>query len=365
MPLYGIESLADSVAECRTSLLDEFGRSIGLALDDALFAAARYVLDVNIVHGDALSMMTEQFSPRPITSAEWSDLGKGRYHRRIRRARRPHPAAASRLPRLMEAAAIGPVSTPGTSTVCRVEETGNDTTRARAAKVRPLIETHLGLVATGGAALLVGIRLLRVAHGEPNATFSILQSTGSGTVLTSILVEVIPVAAVGFWSYAIGRLPRWWLADNLDRHVLYLLGLTATALFLTLWSALLLGILLAIQVIVIVWRRRRSSTERAGLPSDAIIFLVGIMILLLFILPDRMWLPSEVVTIDGQAPITVYVLSESDDEVRLLRDDNRDILVVDVSDLGGRSLCANRDVWQRPLMSLGDPPTDYPQCPGW
>jgi hypothetical protein len=245
-----------------------------------------------------------------------------------------------------------------------VEEARNDTTLARIAQVRPLIEAHLGLVAASGAALLVGIRLLRVAHGEYNAAFSILQSTGTGTVLTSVLFEAIPVVAVVFWSYAIGGLPKWWSYKDLDRHVLYLLGLVATGLFLTLWSALLLGVLLAIQVIVVLWRRRGGSTARVGLPSDAIIFLVGIISLSLLILPDRMWLPSEVVSIDGQAPITVYVLAESDSEVRLLRDDNREILVVDVGDLAGRAICADRGVWQRSLMALGDPPPDYPDCPG-
>lgn len=232
-------------------------------------------------------------------------------------------------------------------------------------RVRALIEEHLGLVATAGAALLVGVRLLRVAHGDANAAFSILQNTGSGTVLTSVLVGAIPFAAVVFWSYAIAKLPSWWSYANLDRHVLYLLGLIASALFLTLFSMLILGILLVIQIGVILRRHQLGATSRIGLPSDAIIFFVGIMGLTLLVTPDRMWLPSEVVTIHGQAPITVYVLAESENQLRLLVDDNRDIVVVRIDDVADRSLCADVDSWGRSVMSLGDPPPDYPRCPGW
>lgn len=82
MSVYGIELLADNVVECRENLLEVVGRLVGLEPDDDLFAAARNVLEVNIVHGDALTMMMEDVSPQPITFAEWSYLGKGRFHRR-------------------------------------------------------------------------------------------------------------------------------------------------------------------------------------------------------------------------------------------------------------------------------------------
>jgi hypothetical protein len=82
MSIYGIELLADNVAECRHNLLEVFADDLRLAAKDDWRAAASSVLDVNIVHGDALSMQTQGSNPRPITFAEWSYLGKGRYHRR-------------------------------------------------------------------------------------------------------------------------------------------------------------------------------------------------------------------------------------------------------------------------------------------
>src|SRR5206468_2186166 len=79
MSIYGIELLADNVAECRANLLQVFTDRLGL--DDSA-SAAEAVVNVNIVHGDALAMSTAARLPQPITFAEWSYLGKGRFHRR-------------------------------------------------------------------------------------------------------------------------------------------------------------------------------------------------------------------------------------------------------------------------------------------
>lgn len=82
MSIYGIELLADNVAECRENLLGVFAERVDVETDDEWGRAADKVLAVNIVHGDALSMRTRGRSPQPIAFAEWSYLGKGRYHRR-------------------------------------------------------------------------------------------------------------------------------------------------------------------------------------------------------------------------------------------------------------------------------------------
>jgi len=82
MSIYGIELLADNIAECRANLIEVFASATGVNSHDEWFAAADNVLGVNIVHGDALTMRTQAASPEPITFAEWSYLGKGRYHRR-------------------------------------------------------------------------------------------------------------------------------------------------------------------------------------------------------------------------------------------------------------------------------------------
>ena len=82
MSIYGIELLADNVADCRENLLEVFVDATSVGGGDDWYAAAENVLAVNIVHGDALTMRTGAASPEPITFAEWSYLGKGKYHRR-------------------------------------------------------------------------------------------------------------------------------------------------------------------------------------------------------------------------------------------------------------------------------------------
>jgi hypothetical protein len=82
MCTYGIEILEDNVIECRERLLAIFRDYLRIPETDVLYVAAQKVLAVNIVHGDALSMMTQGKKPQPITFAEWAYLGKGRFQRR-------------------------------------------------------------------------------------------------------------------------------------------------------------------------------------------------------------------------------------------------------------------------------------------
>lgn len=80
MCMYGVELLADNMAECRANLLEIFADALDLKPTDDLYNAARHVLRHNLVLGDALIMKTHKGVP--ITFPEWGYLGKGRYQRR-------------------------------------------------------------------------------------------------------------------------------------------------------------------------------------------------------------------------------------------------------------------------------------------
>lgn len=80
MCTYGIELLADNIAECRANMLEIFADYLKLTESDELYSAASYVLSQNLVHGDALTMRTHD--DQPITFAEWGYLGKGKFQRR-------------------------------------------------------------------------------------------------------------------------------------------------------------------------------------------------------------------------------------------------------------------------------------------
>lgn len=80
MCTYGIELLADNIAECRSNMLEILTDYLDLDQSDDLYRAASYVLSQNLVHGDALTMRTSD--DQPITFSEWGYLGKGKFQRR-------------------------------------------------------------------------------------------------------------------------------------------------------------------------------------------------------------------------------------------------------------------------------------------
>lgn len=85
MCIYGIELLADNIAECRANLLGILADYLKLEESDDLYRAALYVLSQNLVHGDALTMRTHD--GQAITFAEWGYLAKGKFQRRDFRLR--------------------------------------------------------------------------------------------------------------------------------------------------------------------------------------------------------------------------------------------------------------------------------------
>ena len=80
MCTYGIELLVDNIAECRANMLEILANYLNLEESDDLYRSASYVLAQNLVHGDALTMLTHD--GQPITFAEWGYLGKGKFQRR-------------------------------------------------------------------------------------------------------------------------------------------------------------------------------------------------------------------------------------------------------------------------------------------
>jgi hypothetical protein len=80
MCTYGIELLADNIAECRANMLEALADYLNLSDTDELYLAAFNVLSQNIVHGDALTM--RMHDGHALTFAEWGYLGKGKFQRR-------------------------------------------------------------------------------------------------------------------------------------------------------------------------------------------------------------------------------------------------------------------------------------------
>ena len=80
MCIYGIELLEDNAEECRENLLDVFKKFLNIAPNEVVTLAARNILRVNIVRGDALSMLDP--NGEGIVFPEWAYLSKGKFSRR-------------------------------------------------------------------------------------------------------------------------------------------------------------------------------------------------------------------------------------------------------------------------------------------
>lgn len=80
MCIYGIELLDDNIAECRANMLEILAEYLNIDETDDIYRAASFVLSQNLVHGDALTMKTND--GKPMVFAEWGYLGKGKYQRR-------------------------------------------------------------------------------------------------------------------------------------------------------------------------------------------------------------------------------------------------------------------------------------------
>lgn len=84
--LYGIDILEDNVRQCRQRLFGIFDLNYlrlfsGKSNDDCR-ESVRYILERNIIHGDALSLKTVGKHPKPIAFSEWSPVNGSMLKRR-------------------------------------------------------------------------------------------------------------------------------------------------------------------------------------------------------------------------------------------------------------------------------------------
>lgn len=77
--IYGIDILEDNVQSCRQRLLGIFDavytRLFKKKVKDKCREAVRFILNQNIIWGNALTLKTEGDNPQPIVFAQWSLIG--------------------------------------------------------------------------------------------------------------------------------------------------------------------------------------------------------------------------------------------------------------------------------------------------
>jgi hypothetical protein len=73
--LYGIDILSDNVQKCRQRLFNildgAYTRLFKTKAKEKIRSAVRFILNLNIIHGNALTLKTEGDSQKPIVFAQW------------------------------------------------------------------------------------------------------------------------------------------------------------------------------------------------------------------------------------------------------------------------------------------------------
>ncbi|MGE3978313.1 MAG: DNA methyltransferase, partial [Nitrospira sp.] len=84
--IYGIDILEDNIQQCRERLFGIFNlnylRLFKNKSSDDCRESVRYILERNIIHGDALSLKTVGDNPKPIVFSEWSPVNGSMFKRR-------------------------------------------------------------------------------------------------------------------------------------------------------------------------------------------------------------------------------------------------------------------------------------------
>jgi SAM-dependent methyltransferase len=80
--LYGIDILEDNVMECRRRLFDIFDRRYDSLFKEECRESVTYILERNIIWGDALTLQTVGENPQPIVFSEWSPVNSNMIKRR-------------------------------------------------------------------------------------------------------------------------------------------------------------------------------------------------------------------------------------------------------------------------------------------
>jgi hypothetical protein len=84
--VYGIDILADNVLQCRQRLFEIFNQhytaQFKSSATDECRDSVKFILERNIIHGDALSLKTPGDNPQPIVFSEWSPVNGSMIKRR-------------------------------------------------------------------------------------------------------------------------------------------------------------------------------------------------------------------------------------------------------------------------------------------
>lgn len=182
--------------------------------------------------------------------------------------------------------------------------------------------------------VVVAIRLLAVARGDPQTAYAILQIGGTGSVLIATLVSTlgllaIPVSATfGFYAWRTAKdtaagssiLSTQFILFVAGATVMFLIALYMSPVLYLLYSIVFLGIQMFIAV------RSSGGREKLFLLISVVLYILGIIVY--EGLSPTPWLPVQTVTVAGQNPFSGYILSQANGQTSILTSDPEGIITL-------------------------------------
>lgn len=234
---------------------------------------------------------------------------------------------------------------------------------------RVVLRDHLGMCASAGISLLVSLKLLASAGYDVNTASAIVQVAGTPQILLGTLVSILPSLTAALLLVLVTRYWRWyWSRTSVERSAiglavtlpgLFVLSMTPLSVAIAVVLSLVLLFIAGACLALVQKRARRrgrvegvseaeesiSNTERKAVSAAG---FAGVVVIAL----QSPWLPTEAITVAGEAPITAYVVGErGEDTVLLEKGRGKGLRVVPTLEVE-RSLCSSRSVWSQNIGSL-------------
>lgn len=243
----------------------------------------------------------------------------------------------------------------------------------------PWWRDHLPLLVGVGIPTLVAVRLMGVAKGNAQTAFAILRELGTGSVVVALVLQALLlglplVIGLGGLMAWLGHTPSAGTdpgqqvnrtARSIAIVVVTLVYTVSTSWIATLLSAALLVGLCAL-ALPMWWSEREPFTLQ--LPKGAVLrfVLIGLGTLALVCAltvatQSPIWLPYESITTAGERPATVFVLTETDDELVVMSASSRLVRRIDASTVEQRHICQPR-LNLSTLTNLLQDREQYPRC---
>jgi hypothetical protein len=194
------------------------------------------------------------------------------------------------------------------------------------------LQPHMTLVVSAVLTTLVVLRVAIASGFDVSVALAMLTAGGSAQVLLGIAVSLLPFGFFAGASLSAPYLVRYlrgtndWVFNVVAAGSFFLLVAALTPWFGFIGAVLLFGMGL------------RPRKDPRPLPRFFYLALFSVVVVFLFY--NAVWLPPEVMEVDGHGQVLGYLLNDDGRWATILVDDPREILIVHSSALESRQACS-------------------------